>query len=170
MTTAVTIRALCADDVPAYRALWLDGLDRFPAAFLLTRDEAANTDDRALIAKCEQGQLWGAFQGDHLVAIAAFHRGTLARLRHMADLGPFYVDPTYQGQGIAKSLLQSMITAIRALGVLQIELCVDAKNTNAIALYQHFGFQTFGTRPRSVLIDGQGRDDHLMVLALDDRD
>ena len=65
------------------------------------------------------------------------------------------------------ALIRSVLDAARARGVLQVELCVDARNAGARALYETMGFVAFGLRPRSVIVDGAARDDVLMLCKLD---
>lgn len=161
------IRPLTIDDLDAYRALWIDGLRGAPDAFLLTEDEALALTEIALIAKLQTERIWGSFSHERLNGLIAMQPGRLERLRHMADIGPLYVHPCAQGQGVARELLSAAIAAARELGLIQLELCVDATNTRAIALYQAAGFAEFGRRPRSVIVNGTPRDDLLMLKALD---
>ena len=161
------IRVLTPGDLDAYRGLWWHGLSADPSAFLLTAAEAVATPDSALVAKLSAGEVIGAFDGETLVGFVALRRGGPARLRHMADLGPLYVHPTARRRGLALALLDAAVEAALQMGVLQLELCVDNHNQGAQALYQACGFQQIGLRPRSVIVDGQSRDDVLMLRQLD---
>ncbi|WP_299424839.1 GNAT family N-acetyltransferase [uncultured Shimia sp.] len=161
------IRALTADDMDAYRSLWLQGLSADPSAFLLTAAEAVATPDSALVAKLTSGEVIGAFDGETLVGFVALRRGGPERMRHMADIGPLYVHPSARRRGLARALMDAAVDAALQMGVLQLELCVDNQNHGAQALYQSCGFQQIGLRPRSVIVDGQPRDDVLMLRQLD---
>ncbi len=161
------IRQLTPDDLAAFRRVWLDGLTRFPSAFLLTPEEAADITDDQLLAGIEAGQYWGGFLNGSLAAIAAFRRGTRARARHSAEFGPLYVLPAAQGRGLARDLIENVASHARADGVLQMELAVEAGNAAAIALYRSCGFEDIGRRPRAVILDGQPMDDLLMLRMLD---
>ena len=163
-------RQLVLGEAAQFHALWLDGLRRFPSAFLLTEQEAQKTSLKQIETGIAAGVHWGIWSDEHLVALASMRRGGVARLRHTADIGPFYVDAEMQGQGIAKMLLNAMLSHARREKLLQVELCVDADNTAAQALYEAAGFKIFGTRPRSVIVDGIARDDHLMICKLDQPD
>ena len=138
-----------------------------PDAFLLTPVEAHGTPDGLIETGISSGAHWGVWKDDHVVAIATMRRGAVQRLHHTADIGPFYVRNTCHNQGIGTALLKAMIAHARSIGLLQLELCVDATNAAAIALYASAGFEVFGTRKRSVIIDGLARDDHLMMKKLD---
>lgn len=161
------IRTLTAQDVAAYRALWLHALHAEPAAFLLTPVEAVATPESALVAKLSGGEVIGAFEANSLFGFVALRRGGPERLRHMADLGPLYVAPEARGRGVARALLQAAEQTARAWGVLQIELCVEEQNATAIGLYRSFGFDQIGRRPRSVIVDGKARNDLLLLKTLD---
>ena len=110
---------------------------------------------------------WGVYRYQALVAIATMRLGGVVRLAHTADIGPFYVTQAAQRQGIARALLGAMLEHTRSIGLKRVELTVDVENSAAHMLYEGFGFKVFGTRPRSVIIDGAPRDDHLMVHMLD---
>ncbi|WP_294223919.1 GNAT family N-acetyltransferase [uncultured Shimia sp.] len=161
------IRALTADDLHAYRSLWLHGLSADPSAFLLTAAEAVATTDSALVAKLSAGEGIGAFEGEALVGFVALRRGGPERMRHMADLGPLYVHPSARRRGLARALMDAAVETALALDILQLELCVDIQNAAAQALYQACGFEQIGVRPRSVIADGVARNDVLMLRQLD---
>lgn len=161
------IRVLTADDLQAYRSLWLHGLSADPSAFLLTAAEAVAIPDSALVAKLSAGEVIGAFEGETLVGFVALRRGGPERLRHMVDIGPLYTHPTARRRGLARALLDAAVEAALEMGVLQLELCVDTQNLGAQALYRACGFQQIGLRPRSVIVNGAPRDDVLMLRQLD---
>lgn len=161
------IRALTLSDRDTYRAVWLDGLTRFPAAFLLTADEARRVPDASLETGLVAGWHIGAFEGDQLIGFVTWKQGGVERLRHTGDIGPLYVTPEAQGKGIAHALLQAALNAARQQGLLQIELSVDETNTRAVKLYQRAGFVQIGRRPRSVIVDDEPRHDLMMLCVLD---
>ena len=71
-----------------------------------------------------------------------FHRGTrLARLYSIA------VDPEWQGQGIARKLINAGETEAQRRGALHFRLEVGRTNTHAIKLYRSLGFIEFGLLP-----------------------
>lgn len=63
-----------------------------------------------------------------------------------------YVDniavfPQYRRKGVAKALIDHVLTMIQANGVEFISLEVRPSNTPALQLYQSLGFETMGVRP-----------------------
>lgn len=53
-------------------------------------------------------------------------------------LGPIGVDPNYQGQGLASRLIRPMLERTDAEGM---PIYLDANSEEAVAIYEHFGFQ-----------------------------
>lgn len=161
------IRQLTESDLAQYLALWSQGLRADPAAFLLTAAEVAEIPESTHLAQLHQGHCWGAFQNGSLVAMAVLRRCGPERLQHVADLGPVVTHPDARSQGHGRSLLQEMIQWAAEAGILQIELCVDENNSAALSLYRRLGFEQIGRRPRSLLIEGQPRNDLILLLQLD---
>lgn len=164
------LRRLSADDTARLRALWLRGLREVPEAFLLTPDELCAMADSAFAANIDKHLFIGAFDKDTLIGFVVARRGGVTRLMHTADIGPLYVAPSHQRRGHARALMRAAMDQLAQDGVLQCELTLDAQNTAARLLYTDLGFTLFGRRPRSVIIDGQPRDDLLMIRALDGAD
>lgn len=167
----MTIRRLTPKDLSAYRAVWADGLMKVPSAFLFGAEEARAIPNKDVERMLEANLILGAFDdAKRLVGFVSARRGGPRRMQHMADIGPLYVRPEAQRQGVGRALMEAMLEQLAVAGIRQAELCVDVENTGAQALYQALGFHVFGRRPRSVLIDGVGRDDVLMIKALDGAD
>jgi ribosomal-protein-alanine N-acetyltransferase len=58
------------------------------------------------------------------------------------------VDPVYQGQGLAKQMLDILTAWARARTFQWVWLEVRLSNTHAQAVYRHYGFMQVGRRPR----------------------
>lgn len=165
------VRRLTSKDLSAFRALWAEGLMRVPTAFLFSAEEVRAFPNKDVERGLEVNLTLGAFDdAKRLVGFVTARRGGPQRMRHMADLGPLYVRSESQGQGFGRALMEAVLQQLIDAGVQQAELCVDVENNGAQALYHALGFHIFGRRPRSVLIEGVGRDDYLMIKALDGSD
>lgn len=155
----MTVRRLTQQDAPSLHALWAEGLRAVPEAFLLTEEELLAIPMDRFASSIPQRIWYGSFIGHKLVGYGCARRGGPKQLRHTADIGPVYVTASERGQGLGRQIMQALMLQLTDDGVLQVELTVDALNTNATALYTDLGFAPFGRRPRSFLIEGNPRTD-----------
>jgi ribosomal protein S18 acetylase RimI-like enzyme len=67
-------------------------------------------------------------------------------------IGRLAADKGFQGRGLGAALLAD--AAVRALkaDAAAFTLLVDAKNDQAVAFYQHFGFRTLASQPRTLFL------------------
>ena len=65
-----------------------------------------------------------------------------------AELLNIAIVPKERGRGLGRQLLASWLDRLRAHGVVKVYLDVRQDNTPAIGLYESFGFETVGLRPR----------------------
>ncbi|WP_312541222.1 ribosomal protein S18-alanine N-acetyltransferase [Enterococcus sp.] len=80
---------------------------------------------------------------DKLIAFLSFQQ-----VLDEAELFNLAVDPAYQGQGLAKELLQRFFAIVEAAGGTRIFLEVRASNLQAQALYLRTGFAVIGRRKK----------------------
>ncbi|MDT0443050.1 GNAT family N-acetyltransferase [Streptomyces johnsoniae] len=59
-----------------------------------------------------------------------------------------YVHPAARGQGIARALLDALITSTEAAGIWTIQSGIFPENTASLALHTRVGFRVIGTRER----------------------
>jgi len=140
-------------------------MTRYEDEIALTVDEERkflkeNFDDpkRQMIAAFLDGKLVGSvsFNG-----VAPFER-----MLHRAEFG-MSVYKEYWGLGIGSALLSELISSAKTAGYEQLELEVVTENERAVALYEKFGFRTFGTRENSLKYrNGQYAACHLMLKKL----
>lgn len=55
--------------------------------------------------------------------------------------------PEAQGHGLGRQMMAALLNRMRELGVPAVHLGVGARNTNAIAFYEHIGFQKIKAYP-----------------------
>jgi len=127
----------------------------------IIRDYQEN-DYPALLSLWESTGLGGAYRGDNTAVIRnTFHTGgKLLLLEKSSDsriigsswltndgrriyLHHFGISPAFQGQGLAKPLLQASVDYARSLN-LQIKIEVHRQNMVALSLYKKFGFNYLG--------------------------
>ncbi len=73
---------------------------------------------------------------------ASRHEG---RARHVAYLGTFAVAPEARTNGLARSIIETVISRLHAEGVTRIELMLEADNPRALRFYTKLGFELEGT-------------------------
>lgn len=168
--TDIAIRPLVTEDAEAFKALRLKAIQDAPTAIWPTHDEeAARTLDetRGRIRMTGLQVVFGAFAGPELIGIAGLRRESLAQVAHKAVLWGVFVDPAHRRGGVARRLLDAAIAHARAARVLQLQLCVNAENPRAQALYRNAGFETFGIERRAMRVGERFYDEEHMVLRLD---
>jgi ribosomal protein S18 acetylase RimI-like enzyme len=80
------------------------------------------------------------------------------------ELKRFYVDKPWQGQGVARKLMDAVVSQARARGAHELWLGVWERNERAISFYGKSGFEKVGTQIFVVGTDPQT--DHVMLREL----
>lgn len=150
----VTIRAARVADAPLLAAA-----ERAIAATpgLLVSLPAELTDERfaqkiAALDGADNGRYLVAETAGELVGHGMLDPLPLAAVRHVVHL-TLAVHPGWQGRGVGRALLASLIDWARAApAVEKIELHVRASNAAAQALYRKLGFAEIGRWQRKVKI------------------
>ncbi|MFB0921695.1 MAG: GNAT family N-acetyltransferase, partial [Oscillospiraceae bacterium] len=135
-------------------------------------------DEITMTVKDEQNFLDAAINDPKKVMIAAFISGKLVadiglygvepfeRFRHRAGLG-MAIYREFWGLGIGSALLGALIEFAWKAGYEQLELEVISDNERAVALYEKFGFEIFGTRKNTLKYrDGHYSGAYLMMKKL----
>ncbi|MBY5934183.1 GNAT family N-acetyltransferase [Tateyamaria omphalii] len=159
-----TYRTLMGANAPAWLDLRQEGARVAPDGFLVTLEEVLEMDTDRAQQVLDFGGLRGVFEGDRLVGFCGYRPQRLQRIRHRAELGPFYVTPSRQGSGAAQVMMQGVVDEARAGGVAQIELTVAPGNARAIAFYERQGFRKYGVRPDAIREGGVSEDELLYLL------
>ncbi|MEJ0084898.1 MAG: GNAT family N-acetyltransferase [Pseudomonadota bacterium] len=78
--------------------------------------------------------------------VRGFYRQTRhqGRSSHGALLTTLAISPSEKGTGLAAAMMEEAIAALRAQGVLRVELTLEADNARAFAFYRKLGFQEEG--------------------------
>ncbi|MEO1165292.1 MAG: GNAT family N-acetyltransferase [Chloroflexota bacterium] len=115
------------------------------ASYATTRIPPEDSDKCLIVAE----------QAGRLVGMMGFVRGTRLKTKHTGDIWGVFVRPDARRQGISNQMMTALMAHIRGLdSIKQVKLSVIADNTAAIALYQKFGFETWGTLPKGLYVDG----------------
>jgi ribosomal protein S18 acetylase RimI-like enzyme len=164
----MNIRRLSSSDATAFQALRLAALLDTPEAFATSHVEESDLPLAAFEARLVERPghaVFGAFDGDALVAITGLARETLLQAAHKAQVWGMYVAGAARGQGVARELMQAALAHARATpGVDKVTLSVDAANVPAIALYESLGFVVFAREADATRLHGESRDELQMHL------
>lgn len=159
----IRARLLGPADVGIWRDLRSEGVRLFPDAFLPSPNEVATVSEEQDATMIAQGGRFGVFDDVTPLGIAAIRQEVFERARHRASIGPFYVTPQAQGTGAADTLIAALLHHAANAGVWQLELCVAAANTRAIAFYERHGFQREGRWPNAIVTESGPQHDWFYV-------
>lgn len=166
----LNVRVLTAEDLPAYRALRLEGLRSSPEAF---GADAADEEKLALaeiarrIEPTERGWVLGAFDAAILRGSMGWYRERGAKQEHRSMIWGSYVTPSHRNRGVGAALLATLLARVRNVaGLRQVQLHVSSGNLAAKALYAKFGFRFVALHPESLQVAGRFVDEELWALRL----
>ena len=167
------IRELTGDDADEFRRLRLRALREHPDAFGSSYEAESKVPLEASAerlrrnAELQDSFTLGAYRGDTLVGMVGFYQETREKTRHRGSIWGIYVPYEEQGKGTGRALLARVLDLARALpGLEQVELQVVTRNSRARGLYASLGFETYGTEPRALFVNGEYLDEEHMVLLL----
>ena len=69
-----------------------------------------------------------------------------------------YVHPAYQGRGIGRALLETVIASTEAAGIWTIQSGIFPENAASLRLHEQLGFRVVGVRERLGRLDSHWRD------------
>lgn len=161
----VSIRRIAPAEIDVFRRIRLEALRCEPASF------ASRFEDWATLPNEEWRQrlndpVFVAFSKSEPIGIMKLVRFRPHKMAHRATLVSVYVRKSERGTGIAAGLLSVVSDHARYLGILQLELAVNAENSAALCFYQRHGFVEFGRIPAGVLDGDREIDDVIMVRRL----
>jgi ribosomal protein S18 acetylase RimI-like enzyme len=168
----VNIRKLTEKDAEALWRLRLHALETDLISFGESPEEHRKTTVEEYASRLSSGDtanfVFGAFEGEALVAMTGFYREAAMKRRHKGWVWGVFVSPSARGRGVGRALLAKVIETAKALpGIRCILLTVSTTQQAAIKLYQGLGFRSFGTEPHALMVGERSIDEHHMILELD---
>jgi len=164
------ITALTANNTIAFIKIRQASLRLNPLAFGADPDTKIDraATERDLSEKHEANFILGYFEEGELLGIVGFIRETRVKKRHKGWIWGMFVYPEHRGKGIGKALFAACIEKASLLeGLEKIMLSVTNSAPAALALYQHFGFQAYGTERNAMRWEGQYVDEIFMEKLLE---
>ena len=161
------VRRLAEPDAEQFQTLRLRGLAEEETAFASSFQEECDRpldSIRVQLAPKADGAIFGAFEGEVLIAMVAVERESMKKLSHKGFIWGMYVAPEWRSKGRGAQILQSALQhAWTELKVLQVNLGVHTLNAAALKVYKAAGFEVFGTERGALWVNGQPQDEHHMV-------
>jgi L-amino acid N-acyltransferase YncA len=157
LSERISIRGMNQSDWPAVRAIYLEGIATGNATFEQTAPEwdkwtAAHLETCRLVACMEQIIAgWAALS-------PVSNRRVYAGVAEVS----VYVARQAQNQRLGTTLLTALIEASERAGIWTLQAGIFPENVASVALHEHCGFRTVGTRERLGSMDGRWRDVTLM--------
>lgn len=149
----VSVRALEADDWPAVRRIYGEGIATGIATFETTVPSKAALDARWLPEHRWVAELDGQVVGWTTAALVST-RDCYAGVAETS----IYVGEGYRGRGIGKALLRRQVTAADTAGLWTLQTSIFTENRASIALHHQAGYRTVGIRERAAQRDGVWHD------------
>ena len=118
-------------------------MDAYVAAtFSVARQSAELADPRVTVLLVE----WGAMTIGYAQLLEARASGGAVPMPTI-ELQRFYVDPAFHGAGVARALMDEVISIAASRGFASVWLGVWERNARAIAFYRKCGFTDIGSQP-----------------------
>lgn len=162
------LRRLAPEDAAEFAAFRQRGLQEHPTAFLSSPkdDRTASLATTEETLQSDSSAVFGAFE-DGLVGVVGVFRLHHLKAQHKSFIWGMYVEPARRGQGVASSLIDQAIEYSRdELGVRWVGISVSDDAPNARRLYEHLGFEYWGTEPAVLEWNGEVFDEHHLILKL----
>jgi ribosomal protein S18 acetylase RimI-like enzyme len=164
------LRTIDSTDAAAFQALRLAALLECPTAFSSSYEEECDVplaEAAQRLVPDRNRAIFGAFDGDALVASVGLQRESMRKLAHKAVIWGVYVAPSFRRRGVGRRLLERALAHAESMpDLLQVTLGVNTANTAAIRLYESLGFEQFGLERGFLRVDGVLHDELHMVLTL----
>ncbi len=158
----IEVRQLSAADAEAFRAVNLEALQAYPAAFAAAYEEERDLSLADFAARLDELIVFGGFVDGELAGIATLQTQTRIKRRHTAMLWGMYVRDAHRGSGLAAAILEAVIDRAQAEAD-QLELYVAVGNGRASRFYKSYGFEPYGLMRRALRVDGIDHDAEMLV-------
>lgn len=165
------MRSLTTEDAAQAVAFLGRVLAQSPYLVRLPEEQHLTPEKEAEILKAmlesPRSVMIGAFVEERLVGTTSVSGlRDVFKMRHRSGMG-ITVDQPYWHLGVGTAMMQAAIDSARQMGYAQLELGVFADNVRAIALYERFGFETWGRMKNAFRqTDGTCCDEIMMGLML----
>ena len=163
------IRVLNENDAAEWCRIRLEALESDPFAFGKSAEELRAVTVETIAQRFRESSSryfnLGAFENGQLIGTATFMREKGLKEQHKGHVYAVYVSGSQRGKGAGHALIAALVEKAKQDSSLEhILLCVASTQQAARKLYRSFGFETFGTEPRSLKIGSTYIDEDHMLL------
>ncbi len=165
----ISIRNLEPINAQAFKNLRIYAMTESPRAFgsSVTDEQNRSLEQIQQMFSSTVSFGLGVFDTDSLIGLARCECTNRVKTKHKADIYGVYIHPNYRGQGLARRLLEQLITQAKAVAGLEtLLLAVSEHNAPARALYQSLGFLEWGVEPDALRHEGERLTEIYMRLEL----
>ena len=140
----LTVRRIEKGESRLYKKLRLKSLENSPGAFGSTYSSALKRSPESWVEQADGGShghdraIFFAFINDHAVGLAAIYR--LETPVDVGELMQVWITPVVRRQGIAKTLLDTVLQWASENGYRAVTAGIMAGNEGAMTFYQNYGF------------------------------
>ncbi len=166
---AVIIRKLEPADAQAFKDLRVFAMTESPRAFgsSVMDEQNRSLESIKIMFSSSVSFGLGVFDSDTLIGLARCECSNRIKTKHKADIFGVYIHPNYRGKGLARRLLEQLISQAKAIdGLETLLLAVAEHNAPALALYQSLGFLEWGKEPDALRHEGERLTEVYMRLEL----
>lgn len=165
------IRLIDTSDWSSYQKLRLNALKAASESFGSTYEREVKFSEQEIIERISPNSskfFMGIFDGKELIGMVSFHKEIGEKERHKGDIYGMFIHEDYQGKGLGKLLLSTLINKVKKdyPDLEQIRLSVVSNNTSGRKLYSNLGFEKYGVEINALKEGDEYFDEDLMVLFL----
>lgn len=165
------IRLIDKSDWSSYQKLRLNALKAASESFGSTYEREVKFSEQEIIERISPNSskfFMGIFDGKELIGMVSFHKEIGEKERHKGDIYGMFIHKDYQGKGLGKLLLSTLINKVKKdyPDLEQIRLSVVSNNTSGRKLYSNLGFEKYGVEINALKEGDEYFDEDLMVLFL----
>lgn len=162
MSASLSIKTLTPEDWQDWKTIRLEAVRLHPEAFGGSYEDESRHPDDIFKQALQKNTIFGAYINNVLVGVAGFFILSSRKTKHRGNLFSMYLKKEYRGQYIAGELVKAVINHAESR-VEQLHCSAVTTNPAAIALYKKYGFEIYGTEPRSLKVGDHYYDEYLMV-------
>jgi phosphinothricin acetyltransferase len=156
-TQICSIHAMTADDWPAVRRIYLEGIAAGNATFETEAPtwqswEAGHHSFARLVLKVD----------DEIVGWSALSKVSARRVYEGVAEVSVYLATEFRGRGFGRVLLEALIQEAERSGVWTLQASIFPENSASIELHRRCGFREVGRRERIAKLNGTWRDTVLL--------